>query len=53
MAGVDTELRSLSMESAFLYRDVQKIATTTNTTPWFCGSIGERLLQKWNYKHAG
>jgi len=41
-----------NIDAANLYHDVHVVATTTNTTPWFQGTIGERLLQKWGYKHA-
>jgi len=41
-----------NIDAANLHHDVHVVATTTNTTPWFQGTIGERLLQKWGYKHA-
>jgi hypothetical protein len=49
---VDLPFGSLLLENAMLYKDVHVVATRTNTTPWFHGTIGERLLQKWGYKHV-
>lgn len=46
-----SERGTLSLENTILFQD-NVVATTTNTTLWFHGTIGERLLQKWGYKHS-